>query len=122
VTDAAGLVAEPVRIMIHAVVHPTLGTPALLDAVRRAAPAVIAAAESERLRTLALPVLGVDATTAGGEEERYITTLVDEIVGCLRRAERRFDRIVIVCRYQDQQAAVATALNRARERAWTQTG
>lgn len=117
VTGAAGLEELGLRAVIHAVVHPALGQPARVGHVRRAVAAAVVAADRSRLRSLAFPLLGVDGA-ARAEQEPYIRALVEELVGCLRRGVVRFERILIVCRFDDQHAIVATAIARSRERAW----
>jgi O-acetyl-ADP-ribose deacetylase (regulator of RNase III) len=122
VTGAPGLEAPPIRAVIHAVVQPMLGVPARVDAVRRVVPAILAAAERQRLRELAFPLLGVEATATPEAAAPHVGALVDELVGCLRRGVARLDRVVIVCRFDDHRELVAAALVEARARAWVRTG
>jgi O-acetyl-ADP-ribose deacetylase (regulator of RNase III) len=118
VTPAFGLEARGVHAVIHAVVHRSLGEPAQLGDVRRAVVAAVGAAERHRLRSLAVPLFGVDAAAGRGDPARFIGAIVEELVGCLRRATARLDRVVIVCRFDDHSALAATALARAREQSW----
>lgn len=119
VTGAAGLEERQIRAVIHAVVHPALGERARVEHVREAVPAALERASDARLRTVALPLLGVEALAAKADVESMVGALVDELVGSLRRAMPRLDRITIVCRFTEEADTVVAALARARERAWT---
>lgn len=120
VTGAAGFEAEGLRAVVHAVVHPALGEAARVEDVRRAVAAAAVAADAARLRSLAFPLLGVDGI-ARADPDPFVRAVVDELVGCLRRAVIRFERVLIVCRFEDQQVAVAAAIERARARAWSRS-
>lgn len=121
VTGAAGLGPRGVRAVVHAVVHPALGEPARPEDVRRATAATLAAADRHKLRSLALPLLGVDAGDAS-DSSAAAAVLVDELVGCLRRGVARPERVVVVARYPEHAAAVSEAIGRARERLWPSPG
>ena len=118
VTGAQGLAGRGIRAVVHAVVHRSLGEPARVEDVQRAIRAALVAAEGQRVRSLALPLLGADATGARGDPGAAVAALVDELVGCLRRSSVRLDRAVIVARFADQTDLVADALARARQRSW----
>lgn len=118
VTGAAGLEERGIRAVIHAVIHPALGERARIEHVRRALPAVLLVASSNRLRSVAMPLLGVESLAAKADVDAMVTTLVEELVGSLRRSLPRLDRITIVCRFTEQAETVETALARARERVW----
>jgi O-acetyl-ADP-ribose deacetylase (regulator of RNase III) len=118
VTGAAGLEERGIVAVIHAVIHPALGERAKIDDVRRAAPAMLMAASRAGLRTVAMPLLGVESVAALPDVEAIATTLVDEMVGSLRRSISRVDRLTIVCRFTEQADVVEAALARARERIW----
>jgi O-acetyl-ADP-ribose deacetylase (regulator of RNase III) len=116
VTGAAGLERRNIAAVIHAVVHRSLGDAARIEHVRRAVGAVLLVADGARLRTIAMPLLGVEAarTDAGA----FIIAIVDELVAALRRSTLRLDRVVIACRFDEQATATRLAVQRARERAW----
>ena len=116
VTGAAGLERRNIAAVIHAVVHRSLGDAARIDHVRRAVGAALIAADRARVRTIAMPLLGVEADR--GDAGAFITTIVDELVAALRRSTLRLDRVVIACRFEEQAAATQAAVLRARERAW----
>lgn len=119
VTGATGLEPLGIRAVVHAVVHPALGQPARIDDVRRAVGGVLVAAATHRVRSLAMPLLGVETGGAGAEPGPFVRGVVDELVGCLRRGVVRLDRVVLVCRFDDHRQVAAAAVGRARERAWT---
>jgi O-acetyl-ADP-ribose deacetylase (regulator of RNase III) len=119
VTGAHGLEQRGVHAVIHAIVHPALGESARVEHVRRAVPAALLAASDSRLRTIAMPLLGVESLATAAEAEAMIAALVDELVRSLRRSVARLDRVTIVCRFSEQAATVESALARARERVWT---
>jgi O-acetyl-ADP-ribose deacetylase (regulator of RNase III) len=118
VTGAAGLEELGIRAVIHAVVHPALGERARVEDVRRAAPALLQAASRARLRTVAMPLLGVESLAARPDIEAMVAALVEELVASLRRSMPRVDRLTIVCRFTEQAEIVEAALRRARERRW----
>jgi O-acetyl-ADP-ribose deacetylase (regulator of RNase III) len=118
VTGAAGLEERGISGVIHAVVHPALGERARIEHVRRAVPAVLQAASRARLRSMAMPLLGVESVAAQADVEAMIGALVEELVVGLRRSLPRVDQVTIVCRFSEQAELVEAALARARERIW----
>jgi O-acetyl-ADP-ribose deacetylase (regulator of RNase III) len=120
VTGASGLEERGIRAVVHAVVHPALGERAGVEHVRRAVPAALGAASRDKVRSLAMPLLGVEALAAPADVDAMVAVLGEELVGSLRRATARLDRVVIVCRFHEHADAVEIALRRARERVWTQ--
>lgn len=117
-TPATGLEERGIHGVIHAVVHPALGERARVEHVRRATPAVLQAAASARLRSIAMPLLGVESRTSPADVEMMVAALVDELVGGLRRSEPRINQVVLVCRFLEQASVVELALSRARQRVW----
>jgi O-acetyl-ADP-ribose deacetylase (regulator of RNase III) len=118
-TGAAGLEELGIRAVVHAVVHPALGERARIEHVRRVVPLALMVASQNRLRTVAMPLLGVESLAAKSDVDAMVMTVVDELVGSLRRSIPRLDRLTIVCRFTDHAEAVEVALARARERVWT---
>jgi O-acetyl-ADP-ribose deacetylase len=119
VTGASGLEERGIRAVIHAVVHPALGERARIEDVRRAVPAALAAGSMSRLRTVAMPLLGVESLAAKTDVDAMVAALVEELVGSLRRSIPKLDRLTIVCRFTEHADSVEAALSRARERVWT---
>ncbi len=118
VTGASGLEERGIKAVVHAVVHPALGERARIEHVRRAVPAILLAASRSKVRTLAMPLLGVESLAAKADVDAMVATLVDELVAGLRRSMPRVDRVTIVCRFSEHAAAVESALSKARERVW----
>jgi O-acetyl-ADP-ribose deacetylase (regulator of RNase III) len=119
VTGASGLGERGVRAVVHAVVHPALGERARIEDVRRAVPAALTQTSKSRLRTVAMPLLGVESLAAKADVDSMVAAVVDEVVGSLRRSIPRLDRLTIVCRFTEHAEAVEAALAKARERVWT---
>ena len=118
-TGASGLEERGIRAVVHAVIHPALGERARIEDVRRAVPAALTVASQSRLRTLAMPLLGVESLAAKADVDAMVAAIVDELVGSLRRAMPRVDRVTIVCRFAEHADAVEAALAKSRERVWT---
>jgi O-acetyl-ADP-ribose deacetylase (regulator of RNase III) len=118
VTRASGLEERGVRAVIHAVVHPALGERARIEHVRRAVPAALTVSSMNRLRTVAMPLLGVESLAAKSDVDAMVAALVEELVGSLRRSIPKLDRLTIVCRFTEHADSVEAALARARERVW----
>jgi O-acetyl-ADP-ribose deacetylase len=118
-TGASGLEERGIRAVVHAVIHPALGERARIEDVRRAVPAALTAASKSRLRTVAMPLLGVESLAVKADVDAMVAAVVDELVGSLRRAVSRVDRLTIVCRFAEHADAVEAALAKARERVWT---
>jgi O-acetyl-ADP-ribose deacetylase (regulator of RNase III) len=119
VTGASGLEERGIRAVVHAVVHPALGERARIEDVRRAVPAALTAVSKSPLRTVAMPLLGVESLAAKADVDAMVAAVVDELVGSLRRSIPRLDRLIIVCRFVEHAEAVEAALAKARERVWT---
>jgi len=118
VTEPGDLAARGVRAIVHAVVHPTLGSPVRLSVVRRAIGAALAAAETNRFRSLAIPPLGGGTEPDDPSPAAVAAIVVAEIVGHLRRSTSRLERIVVVARFDVDAAVIARTIERARERDW----
>lgn len=118
VTGAPGLEERGVVAVVHAVVRRALGERAEVEHVRRAVPAALEAAATRRLRSIAIPLLGVESLAAEADAEAMIAALVEEMVRSLRRTTPRIDQITIVCRFSEQAELVGAILARARERIW----
>ena len=119
ITSASGLEARGVLAVVHAVVHRALGDPPRGPDVRSAIGAAVAVADQNRLRSLAVPLIGIEGVTVRDRPERQIADIVDEMVTSLRRQTVRLERIVIACRYDTHALIADDRLNAARERLWT---
>lgn len=119
VTGAAGLESRGVEHVIHAAVHRALGESARIEDVRRGVAAALVAADRARVRTLALPPLGVDSGPGRTNPGPYFDVLVEEIVAALRRSTLRLDAVIVACRFPDHAQAIREAFSRSRDRTWT---
>jgi O-acetyl-ADP-ribose deacetylase (regulator of RNase III) len=119
VTTSGRLQERGIEAVIHAVIAPNLGDAPRMEVVLRALEAALEAATKQRLRTLALPLLGVSAEAPEEERVEVGQSLVDVIVKYVRRPGTRLDRVVIVTRFEDDRASLESAIARARQRLWT---
>jgi O-acetyl-ADP-ribose deacetylase (regulator of RNase III) len=118
VATSSGYLGERgIRTIIHAVVSRALGQPAKLESIRKATEATLRLADDERIRSLAMPLIG-SRGLIHVERSTVADALVDEIVAHLRRSSSRLERIVLVLRADDDATAIDAALARARERLW----
>jgi len=106
--------------VIHLVLSGMLGEPPRRDYFGRTLTLALEMAEQHRIRSIAIPLLG--ATTDSNEDERReaAETVVDVIVSHLRRTSSRFDSVVVVSRFADDQPVIAAAMERARRRSWVE--
>ncbi|MFN8590152.1 MAG: macro domain-containing protein [Thermomicrobiales bacterium] len=118
-TSATGLEERGARAVIHAVIHPALGERTRAEHVRRVVPAIFMSASRAQLRSLALPLLGVESLASRSDIEPMVEAMVLELVGVLRRSVPRLDRVTIVCRFEDHVEVATQALTNARARVWT---
>lgn len=116
-TSPGNLRGRGIEAIIHAVVAANLGDPPRLPAVREALSSALRVADDARLRTIALPLLGLPAQAEPAEQASVTEALVDEIVAFLRRGQTRIERIVIAAGLVDA-GIIGAALVRARERSW----
>jgi O-acetyl-ADP-ribose deacetylase len=118
-TAATGLESRGIVRVVHAVVHRSLGDPARVEDVRRGLAAALVAADRERLRSLALPPLGVDSGPGRSAPGPFFDALVEETVSALRRSTLRFDTVIVACRFPDHADAIRAGFARSRDRSWT---
>jgi hypothetical protein len=104
--------------VIHAVIAPALGDPPRMPTVRRALSAALQLADDARIRTLAMPLLGLPGDATQDERTAIAEHVVDEVVAYLRRGTTRLEQVLIATGMADETAAVDAALRRARERSW----
>ena len=106
--------------VIHLVLSSMLGEPPRREYFGRTLTLALELAEQHRIRSIAIPLLG--ATTDSNEDERReaAETVVDVIVSHLRRTSSRFDSIVVVSRFADDQPVISAAMERARRRSWVE--
>ena len=118
VTSSGKLAQRGIERLIHAIVTGEPGTAALLPTVRDALSSALELAHRERMRNLAIPILGNDAGSAQEKRLLWIEGIVDVVVAHLRRDRSSLDFIILVSRYPDDQSFVLAALANARARSW----
>jgi O-acetyl-ADP-ribose deacetylase (regulator of RNase III) len=118
-TGSGKLVERGIQTVIHTVIAPGLGDTPRMQTVLRALSAALRLADRDRIRTIALPVLGVSAEAPQVERAEVARELVDAIVTHVRRPGSRLERIVIVSRFQDDLLSLDEAIQRARQRSWS---
>lgn len=118
-SPATGLETLGIRVVVHAVVHPALGEAALLDDVRRATAESFVALGPHKVRSLALPLLGAETGVAEPLDPDQVTaTIVEEVVGCLRRGVLRPDHIILLARSANEAEMIASIVAASRRHAW----
>lgn len=119
VTTSGRLQERGIEAVIHAVIVPNLGDVPRTNVVLRALESALTAATKARLRTLAMPLLGVSAEAPEEERVEAGQSLVEGVVKYVRRPATRIDRVVIVTRFEDDRASLLDAIALARQRLWT---
>lgn len=118
-TSPGHLGERGVEILLHASFTPTIGERAAPQAILRAFDAALKIAIEHKLRTLALPLLGVSADDSAIERRGLAEGLVDVLVKRLRQRGTRLERVLFVVRFEDDREMLASVVQRARERLWT---
>lgn len=118
-TTSGKLQERGIEAILHAVIVPGLGDSPRLAVVLRALDAAFALATESRLRTIALPLLGVNAEAPADERAEHVQELVDAVVRYVRQPTSRIDRVVFVSRFEDDLQLLNDAIARARQRSWT---
>lgn len=118
-TTAGRLQERGINAVLHAAVVPGMGDQPRMAVVIRALESALALATESRLRTLALPLIGISAEAAIDDRKEGVQALVDAVVKYVRRPNTRIDRIVFVSRFDDDLVLLLEAIGRARQRSWT---
>lgn len=117
-TGAGRLAERGIEAVIHAVIAPALGDPTRLPTMRRALAAALQTADAARLRSVAMPVLGLAADADEDERTVIAENVVEEVVAYLRRGTSRLEQVIIAAGFGDEMVVVDAAIRRARERSW----
>jgi O-acetyl-ADP-ribose deacetylase (regulator of RNase III) len=118
-TSPGRLAERGVETLIHACISPTIGERAATAPLARALDAALKIAIDQKLRSIALPLLGVSADDSVVERRGLAETLVDVLVKRLRQRGVRLERVLFVVRFDDDREMMAAVVQRARERLWT---
>jgi O-acetyl-ADP-ribose deacetylase (regulator of RNase III) len=118
-TTAGRLQARGIDAVLHAVIAPGLGDTPRMPVVLRAVEAALALATESRLRSVALPLLGVNAEAAEADRAVAVQELVDTVVRYVRRPDTRIDLVIFAAVFDDDLELLRTAIAWARQRSWT---
>ena len=119
VTSAGRLQERGIESVIHAVIVPGLGDAPKSTTVVRAIDSALELATEHRLSSLAIPLIGVGADSPDEERAAAAQSLVETVVKYVRRPGSRIERLVFVCRFDDDRASVNEAIAQSRQRSWT---
>ena len=118
-TTAGRLQERGIDAILHAVIVPGLGDAPRMTTVRRALEAALALVTESRFRSVAIPLLGINAEAQLAERSEYVANLVDVVVTYVRRPGTRIDHIIFVSRFEDDLGILNAAISESRRRSWT---
>ncbi|MGI8476316.1 MAG: macro domain-containing protein [Thermomicrobiales bacterium] len=118
-TGPGRLAERGVVVIAHAALVSTLGESAPAAAVVRAVESSLRLIDERRLRSVALPLLGLSSEAPPAERSARAEALVDVAVAHIRRPGSRLDRVVFVSRFEDDAPLLTEAIAMARQRSWT---
>lgn len=119
ISTTPGTLAERgVRCIIHAVVSEALGAPTRRDIVARATASVLEQADTQRVKSLLIPLLGSGLGPGRLPGSTVTEVMIEEIVAHLRRFRSRLDVIVLHQQDPRETGIVLEALEEARRLFW----
>jgi O-acetyl-ADP-ribose deacetylase (regulator of RNase III) len=118
-TTAGRLQERGIDAILHAVIVPGLGDAPRMTTVRRALEAALALVTESRFRSVAIPLLGINAEAPLAERTEYVAILVDVVVTYIRRPGTRIDHIIFVSRFEDDLGILNASISESRRRSWT---
>lgn len=118
-TSSGKLAERGIGVILHAVVTSSIGEHPTAPAVYRALDAAMKIAGEQKLRSIALPLLGVSAEDPEPERRSLAEGIVDVVVKRLRQRGIRLERVVFVVRFEDDRLMLRSVIQRARDRVWT---
>ena len=118
-TSSGKLAERGIGVILHAVVNSSIGEHAEAQAVFRGLDAALKIAADQKLRSIALPLLGVSAEDPAAGRRSLAEGVVDVVVKRLRQRGVRLERIIFVVRFEDDRAMLTSVIQRARDRVWT---
>ncbi len=104
--------------LIHAVVTEEPGGERRLPVVRRAIGSALELAYTERLESIAVPLMTGSHIKSDDQLRGWIDALVEDIVSHVRRDRVRLESLVLVSRYSDDLGILSDALAAARADDW----
>jgi len=118
-TSSGLLAARGIEVIFHAVVVPSIGQHSVAQAVLRGLDETLKLAGERKIRSIALPLMGVSADDPQADRRTMAEGVVDVVIKRLRQRGVRLERIVFVVRFTDDRDMLAAIIQRARERVWT---
>ncbi len=119
ITSSGKLQKRGIESVIHAAIVPGLGDVPRMTTVIRAVDAALKLATQRRLHSVAMPMIGVSSEAPEEERASVAQSLVDTVVKYVRRPGSRIERLVFVCRFEDDRLLLNDAIARSRQRSWT---
>lgn len=120
VTGSGRLATRGIETIFHLVLAGMLGEPPRRDLLARTLAQALTLAEQQRIRVIAIPLLGASIDSSEEDRLEVATLIVDTIVSHLRRTPSRFDAMLVVSRFADDLPLITAALEQARRRSWVE--
>lgn len=117
-TASGDLAGRGIDRVLHAVVVDRPGARAREADVLMALASALALADTERVRSIALPLLGLNPQASQDDRQQHTIGIVQTIVAHLRRSPR-LQQVRLVTQDENDAAIVQNALRVARERLWS---
>jgi O-acetyl-ADP-ribose deacetylase (regulator of RNase III) len=118
-TGAGRLAERGIEHILHAIIASGLGERPRALEIPRALERALDLAAALRIRSIAIPILGVSAEAPPDERINAAQVVVETLVAHLRIRGQRLERGILVSRFEDDRAPLHSLLVRARERLWT---
>ena len=119
ITGPGLLERRGVRNLIHAIVSEDLGIPPRTLTIAPAVTAALRLARDARLRSVALPLVGIDPGAPQEERMEAAERLIELLVAHVRRSGARLDEAIVVSRFEDDVPTLTALVQSARQRLWT---
>jgi O-acetyl-ADP-ribose deacetylase (regulator of RNase III) len=118
-TSGGRLAERGINFIIHAIIATGLGERPRKLQIPLAMEQAFQLASTLRVRSIAVPILGVSATEPQEERIESAWVVLEALVAHLRSRSHRIDRGILVSRFEDDRLPLQTLLVRTRERLWT---
>jgi O-acetyl-ADP-ribose deacetylase (regulator of RNase III) len=119
ITSSGWLQERGIESVIHAVIAPGLGDAARTSTVIRAIDSSLQLATQWKQSTVAMPLLGISSESTQEERAVVAASIVEAVVKYIRRPGTRIERLIIVCRFEDDLTMLNDTIARSRQRSWT---
>lgn len=118
-TGSGHLAEHGIRHILHVIIAPGLGERPKRLEIPRALDAALDLAVTLRVRSIAIPILGVAVDAPSEARADAARVVIEGLVAHLRTHAHRIDRGILVTRFEDDRVPLETLIIRARERLWT---